>query len=526
MNPLFYSMFKSHPVHFFALWIAAIVSSCQSSNESSISQPLISTIQASSEPYEISANNPYDSTLNALVSGKRHLEIFGAVEVKENLIIPYGHTVEVKSGGFIYSKDSLQLDIYGNFIAGNYQTFSENLLVKFGAGSVEKVNVNWFGAFADTQLTNGQEGNDDTDQIQAAIEAAEFVKNVYLPSYRLPDFKWYGAYRISKTLQVRVRGKKFLGISLFGEDSYDKPKSVIYADFTSGGAINIQSARGSVIANLAISGKNTAPQENKEAYSNLLDDYVSGGIETQATKAYSGITIDAKEGEPGSANTIIRNCRISRFYVGIYANAAGGTQGDMLSITYNALEYNAIHFVVGNSQARSISISRCDIGRGHTVLDNLSVGPRLGSTVNFSDNQITNCYQLLNYSTAAGGPSEMSGNYGENMGRIGIVMGGNNQNTLTIRDGTLKFAPTGYKVKTFFEGQANLVISSCLIQVNGKENLIFNNTKNTHFEHTRFRGKRGMPTVSGEKLQFKNCTVSNASREIPVNAPMDISEKP
>ena len=461
--------------------------------------------------------SPNDTTtLNGLIeSGNRNIVITKPTLLTEDLTIPYGYSIDIKNGGMITCENPFTIQLYGDFDAGNVKVFDDSLNVVFGAGSVEKVNVNWFGAFADTQLAIDVEGEDDTRQIQRAINSAEFVKNVFFPAYRPADFKWYGAYRISKTIQVRIPGKNFRGISLFGEESYDSPKSVIYADFLSGGAINVQSARGSVIAYLAIAGKNIAPENNKKLYSAAITDYQSEGVNSSAKTAYSGISIDANEGEPGSANTIIKYCRISKFYVGINVNAAGETQGDMLSVEHNAFRYNAIHIAIGNSQARSIAITRCDFDRGHTVIDNLTFG--LGSTVNFSRNQITHCYQLLNYTTAAGGPSEMSGNYAEMVGRIGKVLGGRNQNTLTMRDGTLKFVPKTYKVNTFFEGQSNLLISSCLIQVNRNQELVFKNSKNTKFENTRFRCKKGKPTITGDNLSFENCTIASSSQEVMIN---------
>jgi len=113
----------------------------------------------------------------------------------------------------------------------------------------------------------------------------------------------------------------------------------------------------------------------------------------------------------------------------------------------------------------------------------------------------------------------MSGNYGEYNGRLGKVMGGRNQNTLTLRDGTFKFSPKHYKVDKFLEGQSNILISGCHIQVDDDDGLKFANSKNTKFENTRFRGKKGMPKVLGENLLFENCTFTNTYRERVVNTP-------
>ena len=508
----------------FILLVSVAALGLKCSNAHSVNQP--QTFKAVSDPRIDTYVLNQDSSLNTLIAqGKRHIVINRPILMTEDLSIPYGYTIDINGAGQIVSEGPVVLRLYGDFQAGNSKIFGQNLKVIFGAGSVEKVNVNWFGAFADTQLIIGEEGLDDTEQIQRAIEAAQIVRNVYLPSYWPEHFKRYGVYRISKPLQVRITGDKYHGISLYGEESYDRPKTSIYADFNSGGALNIQSARGTVIAYLAITGKNRAPEENKGLYSSRMEDYISDNIDVSKKTAYSGITIDAIAGEPGSANTIIKYCRISRFYVGINVNAAGETQGDMLSVEHNALEYNAVHLAVGNSQARSMSITRCDIGRGHTVLDNITFGAQLGSTVNFNQNQITSCYQLFNYTTAAGGPSEISGNYGENLGRLGKVLGGRNQNTLTIRDGTFKFVPIAYEVDKFFEGQTKMLISSCLIQVNGGERLLFTNSKSTRFENTRFRGKKGMPVISGDRLEFEYCTIANSHREKSIQVPSEMPKE-
>jgi len=166
----------------FSIWLSCFQCSVKKDPVKDI-QPLqmMSASPTFMDEYQFS-----DSSLNNLVKiGVRDIVISDTVIVEDDIVIPYGHSLEIRNGGMITSLEPYKLEIYGNFKAGNVMVFGDKLNIIFGAGSVERANVTWFGALADTQLVIGVEGDDDTEQIQRAINSAEFVKNVFFPSYRV-----------------------------------------------------------------------------------------------------------------------------------------------------------------------------------------------------------------------------------------------------------------------------------------------------------------------------------------------------
>jgi len=364
------------------------------------------------------------------------------------------------------------------------------LLLLFSCNNSYNINVLDYGAIPD-------DGIDDTQAIKAAIRDARAMRIVFMPA---------GEYIISETLTLNP-DNDFDGISLYGQESFNAPLTRITYTANSGSAINIQSGRGSVVKYLLIRGQNLFTyQRSKDA-----DDYRSDSISTD----YAAISIDADPGRPGSANTMISHCMIRNFNIGINVSAAGATQGDMLTVEHVIIESVAYGISIGFSQARAVSVSRCEFNRLHTVLDNITFGGQQGSMINFYDNMIANAYQILNYSTGTRGNTLFSGLYAESIGRIGYVIGGRNSTTMPIRDSTFKMNIGLYDETTHLLAQSPVLIDGCFLEEKSTVDIVFNNNRATVIRDTRIRSYIGKPNLIGDVIT-ERVTLSDKYNEIEI----------
>ena len=108
---------------------------------------------------------PYDTlstAINVMGSNDGTLIVSGQEDVTDDLTVPANVTVEFPQGGSLNISSGKTVTFNGHVDAGLYQIFEGAGTVSLGAGSVEGVYPQWWGAVADGVT-------DDTAAIQAAI---------------------------------------------------------------------------------------------------------------------------------------------------------------------------------------------------------------------------------------------------------------------------------------------------------------------------------------------------------------------
>ena len=369
------------------------------------------------------------SDVDALKSAFRydHVCITGAVRVAGKFTFPEGKTISFTSRGSIILADSAQLNFDAYLKAEDYSyIFRGNGNVLFGQRSTPYVSPCWFGATADYAGPNTKNPTDNQPAIQKAIVAAEKVSDVYLPpspacnSYRI-------ASGVTIFKKIHFYSFKFHGggTTITGS-SFDKA-TTIFADFTTGPAINIQGSRRSYISDFRLTGKNAAPgnmlsDKWTPSYSTAILDTISNFYDSAVRKSYAGIATDAeKDNKVWSADIQFDRLQIQGFFVGISINDAGNLQGDRMRVNNSQIAYCTYGISVGNPQARACNFENVDMNYVYIGYTNYVFGLGTGSEFQITGGQYCNLYKLFHIQPCNLGQCVVTGLYAECLGSIGEI---------------------------------------------------------------------------------------------------------
>jgi hypothetical protein len=303
------------------------------------------------------------------------------------------------------------------------------------------VSVFDFGATGDGRT-------DDTAAIQAAIDhALQFgLQTVHMPS---------GVYRTSDTLHLGY-GDAFRTVALVGDATFSYAGTTagarIYPTAIDRPAINIQGARGSVIRNLAVIGKNEAfLRERHDQYRNLAEadpaGWLAPGLERgiDRFRPYAAITVDAFSGRQHadgyphpelpkwtgvtppvargfSSDVIIERCYIAGFGVGIAVQPCDADgNGDFVKVFTSQICRCVYGIAIGNSQSRNVALRDCNYLQLHSFINTHAIGRGAGALGGPIDNVSgDSSYQFIDVRAARTHPITVSHLYFEAHHRIGV----------------------------------------------------------------------------------------------------------
>ncbi len=276
---------------------------------------------------------------------------------------------------------------------------------------------------------------DDTAAIQSAIDYAVSVgvQDVVLPS---------GPYRTTDTLHIGY-GTTYTTVRLigsgrtYGGNTGSFPGTTIKPDFSDRPAINIQGARGSGVADLAIVGLNQAHLISKFSgngswksdAAQWVDPTLAVTADTRYTP-YAGISVDWFSGAPSNKNAssriYLKNVEVSGFVVGVVVQPSGHDgNGDFLAMEDCVVEFNKYGLSIGNSQSRNVNATNCRFGPAYRALTNTVHGAQHGQFGGvFTGCNFDRVYDILNVDTAWSGTMTFNGGYGEGVDRIGSIGSG------------------------------------------------------------------------------------------------------
>lgn len=317
-----------------------------------------------------------DNTMDAFQS-------FNAKIITTNVSVNSTQTLSNENGiliggeGRFTIQENVTLDIASKFnVLENKQLFFGKGNVTFASGTVDYINVQWFGA-------KGDDTTPDSDAIQRAIDAAVYstgVSVVYFPP---------GEYLIDKPLlalrDVKKNGKyQFLNLTLRGHQlPYNNPGdgkggvSVLKANKEIPFVFGVQAARGVHIENMVFDGyipskfeiadlihktsNDLYPQDRYAPLSAIVIDPFSpekpeGGGYKGFDEYYTNIR--------ASSRILIENSMIENFPTGISISPNGTTQqGDTVAINFTQFR-NLVHgIVICQTQSRNIVVDNCAFGR-------------------------------------------------------------------------------------------------------------------------------------------------------------------
>ncbi len=272
-------------------------------------------------------------------------------------------------------------------------------------------------------------GTDDTAALQAAVNFALYY-NPTGRKLRLPS----GKRRITDTIHIGY-GDRYLDWILEGDrrrsgTGGSEYLSGIYAMFNDRPAFNIQSARRSIVRQLALVGPNhawltanynsitdRAPRANwrgPQARNDNTDQYApSCGV---AIDGYSGVRqvssqypdvaypswtgLTSQYNRATSSQVQFDGVSINGFQAGVAVQPnlmPTGSNGDFIRWDECDLSWNEIGVSISHSDARVISFEQTIFHFCHTKFDSLTFGSKQGNVAaSFEDCSFDNCYQALN----------------------------------------------------------------------------------------------------------------------------------
>ena len=387
-----------------------------------------------------------------------------AVCLTEDLVIPPNVQLILQRNGRILLCGH-QLTIQGIFEAGYFQvfeysqpkhSFKETERVIFKARSVERVISTWFGTHPNNE--------DNTSALQRAIDSAYAVSKVLIPS---------GIYKLKDTIHLarhtRLEDGNFIGFQQFILEGASRTENQILLDGTAEPEfniaatkleyansdkdrplINIQFGIGSILRDLLLEGGlskshnegagRKRPNRNywiesanlvgrHNPYCAIATDAYIGKPDPLAPKqAYptnsekGGEYLDSKS---GSQDILLERVSIFRFGVGV-AIAPGGVgrggstaQNDAVFINQCRFDGCTYGVAVGSTQARQCHVSNSAFYRAFAAITTSDFGSGASSLLNLTSNQYKDCRMLYRLISSYAGPCTISGDYCENVVRLG-----------------------------------------------------------------------------------------------------------
>lgn len=206
---------------------------------------------------------------------------------------------------------------------------------------------------------------DGSDEYMALQNAITFciksnTRVLYLP---------VGNYKTSKPLIIKSQSSNpFVTLTITGESSYwdaNQGTTLTYTG-TNGAAIIIQRGKGCQVSNLKIIGRFSAPSFSNSVafYNSTFEQFSDGVCDTSRFHPHAGIAIDYYTNPDGSISgstaTVIDNCEITGFYVGIISSPNGQTLNAENTIIYK-VNFGNVNTCVASCQAqeKNNSINSC-----------------------------------------------------------------------------------------------------------------------------------------------------------------------
>ncbi len=364
------------------------------------------------------------------------VNISGNVLIGENLTIPQGKQINFTNKGSIVVKEGVTVQFNGVVKASEYQhIFKGEGKVVLGATSTTQASVCWYGARPDCNSFTSGNGTDNTTFIQKAIDNAYKVSDIYLPPVEANK-----SYRITSTIQIR-KTLHFYSLKFHGGGnsitySADDRASNIFADFTSGAAINIQGSRRCYISDFALVGLNIKPKRLAAYDTITITSTVSkpeNFLSPDLSLDYTAITTDGiKDNKVFSADIVFERLQIERFGIGIGISQAGNVQGDRMRVKECQINFCVYGISVGQAQNRACHFQDVDMNRNWCAITNRAFGDHTGSNFQVTGGQWCNIYKCFDVQPSYMGQCVVSGLYTEAIGYIGDIgtFGPNNSSML------------------------------------------------------------------------------------------------
>ncbi len=447
------------------------------------------------------------SALNfKLVNISNPVTVAGKFELKE------GATVVFRNRGCLLLADSSITAFNANVKADDYANIAKGAgRLVFGTTSCPYVSACWFGAVADNSDCTPGRGTDNALSIARAIAAAEKVSEVYLPPTMCAR-----SYRIASGITISKPAHFFSMIFRGGGTSTNNGTTdratTLFADFTSGPAINIQGSRRSYISDMRILGRNQATRKvmgaqwDNPIYGTPAYDTVAYFYDKGMDRSYAAIATDAEKGNKvWSADIQFENLLIQGFYLGIDINAAGNMQGDRMRVYNSQIAYCTYGISIGNPQARACNFENVDMNYVYIGFTNNTFGNGTGSEFQITGGQYCNLYKLFKIQPYNLGQCVVTGLYTEALGSIGdIGFSGPHNNSFIftgcnfmMQDASGRKSSYGYYSKFYtLSACANVTFEGCNFW--------------TRRPYIAFRAGNGEPGTHSA-INFSGCTFYRSS---------------
>ena len=446
--------------------------------------------------------------------------------------VPANLTVywDEENGRFADPGINTQVNWFAKIRAKNHSIFAtdalDNLKLKFKRRCLfggEGINVQWFGAISDCILTGDVVTTPGTDNLEAfnetfiaAVDSRGNDKgDVYLPAHGSGDIVDSGVYRVSGTIEIN---RLFAKVRFWGDQD-----AAIFADFWSGGLINLGEQRKSEIWGLVLIGKSIVMKTAPLVDFRVLADVMDASVDITALGLYSAITVDGNGIGSGSKGIQVHHCNMRNFACGVNISAAGDIQGDHWQVWRNWFDDIGICVSVGGDQARNGSIFDNEADRFQTFVDNANFGTGGGSMMNVMRNQVAVGYQFMDYATQKGGGGTIQANYIEFCGRIGRITGSGNSNDLAFVGGQFKLQPKSWDAHAkMLEGTGRCTWTGVSFDLEGLTLFWFDNgfgDSGNVFNQCTFISDVGQPVILPRRykpdwMTFHECTARLFSAEV------------
>ena len=376
----------------------------------------------------------------------------------QDLVVPPNIQLIVQRNGLI-NLCGHQLTIQGTFEAGFFQvfeysqpkhSFKETEHVIFKARSVERVISTWFGTHPDNE--------DNSSPLQRAIDSAYAICKIFIPSgiYRIKDtihlqkFNRVGQKNFNPFQQFILEGASRTGSATILDGTADRQFNIpatkleFVASDKNRPLINIQFGIGTILRDLLLEGGLSKAREEGRNGKRPNRDYwiespdlvgrhnpycaiatdayvahptVSNSDQAYATDAAKGVVYAASGS--GSQDILLERVATFNFGVGVAIAPGSAAQNDAIYLNQCRFDGCTYGLAVGSTQARGCHISNSSFYRAFAAITTIDFGTGVGSLINLTSNQYKDCRMLYRLTPRYTGPCRISGDYCENVVRLG-----------------------------------------------------------------------------------------------------------
>ncbi|MGV6829446.1 MAG: glycosyl hydrolase family 28-related protein [Flavobacteriales bacterium] len=331
------------------------------------------------------------------VAKQLDVQIFNSrLEINKSKVLKYDRGIVLSKKASFLVKKGVQLTIDSKLTTFNNQQFffGEGTVV-FKTGSVKQIDVTWFGAKPNDNIS-------DVEAIQKAINSAiksTGVSVVYFPPGEYCIDAPLFAYNNKKNKKDDKVHYSFINLTLLGHQlPYSNPKdkkggvSVLKANQEIPFILGIQGARGVHIENLVFDGYFTEktsindliyktsnelyPQERYTPLSAIVIDPFSST--TSKGQIYKGLE-ENYHTKINSSRILIENSVIQNFPTGISISPNGKSkQGDSVAINYTRFSNLINGVVMCQAQSRNVVVDNCSFHRMKYAFNSSDFGEQQG----------------------------------------------------------------------------------------------------------------------------------------------------